>query len=48
VRDTKVIWPTQVEILDPTLKPTLTLLTCTNWDTQRLAVIADLVDSQPL
>ena len=48
VRDRKVIWPTEVEILDPTLEPTLTLLTCTNWDTQRLAVIADLIASQPI
>jgi LPXTG-site transpeptidase (sortase) family protein len=48
VNGSQVIWPTQVEILDPTLDPTLTLLTCTNWDTQRLAVTANLVDSQPL
>lgn len=47
VRGSRVVWPTEIEVLDPTLNPTLTLLTCTNWDTQRLAVFADLVASQP-
>jgi sortase A len=48
VRDMKSVWPTQVEILDSTSTPVLTLLTCTNWDTQRLVVVADLVGSKPL
>ncbi|MEN9936145.1 MAG: hypothetical protein RLZZ387_2724 [Chloroflexota bacterium] len=47
VRETRAVWPTQVEVLDPTPTPTLTLITCTNWDTQRLVVVADLADSQP-
>ncbi len=48
VRESRSVWPEQVEVLDPTSAPTLTMLTCTNWDTQRLVVIADLVDSQAL
>lgn len=48
VRDSKSVWPNQVEVLDPTPKPVLTLLTCTNWDTQRLVVVADLIDSKPI
>lgn len=47
VREIKNVWPNQVEVLDPTTTPTLTLMTCTNWDTQRLVVVADLVDSKP-
>jgi sortase A len=47
VRETKSIWPEQVEVLDPSEAPILTMLTCTNWDTQRLVVVADLVDSKP-
>jgi sortase A len=48
VRETKSVWPNQVEVLDPTPMPVLTLLTCTNWDTQRLVVVADLIDSKPI
>jgi sortase A len=48
VRDAKSVWPNQVEVLDPTPKPILTLMTCTNWDTQRLVVVADLIDSKPI
>jgi sortase A len=48
VRDSKSVWPNQVEVLDPTPKPVLTMMTCTNWDTQRLVVVADLVDSKPI
>ena len=48
VRATQAVWPTQVEVLEPTATPTLTMITCTNWDTQRLVVVADLIDSQPL
>jgi sortase A len=47
VREVKSVWPTQVEVLDLTSTPVLTLLTCTNWDTQRLVVVADLVGSKP-
>lgn len=47
VRDRRDVWPTQVEVLAPTETPILTLITCTNWDTQRLVVTADLVDSMP-
>jgi sortase A len=48
VREAKSVWPNQVEVLDATPKPVLTLMTCTNWDTQRLVVVADLVDSKPI
>jgi sortase A len=48
VRESKSVWPNQVEVLDPTPKPVLTLVTCTNWDTQRLVVVADLIDSKPI
>ena len=47
VRDSKSVLPTQVDVLAPTGTSVLTLLTCTNWDTQRLVVVADLVDSKP-
>lgn len=48
VRQRISVWPTQVEVMEPTPKPTLTLITCTAWDTQRLVVIADLIESRPL
>jgi sortase A len=48
VRESKVVWPNQIEVLDPTPTPTLTMLTCTNWDTQRIVVVADLVGSTPI
>ena len=48
VREAKSIWPNQVEVLDPTPAPVLTLMTCTNWDTQRLVVVAELIDSKPM
>jgi sortase A len=47
VRERKNVWPTQVDVMDATPTPVLTLITCTNWDTQRLIVIADLVDARP-
>jgi sortase A len=31
----------------PTEQPQLTLLTCTNWDTQRFIVIADFIGAMP-
>jgi sortase A len=48
VRERINVWPTQVEVMDATPRPVLTLITCTAWDTQRLVVIADLVDARPL
>lgn len=48
VQSTYRVWPNQVEVLYPTDEPMLTLLTCTNWDTQRFVVRASLVDSAPL
>ncbi len=48
VRELKAVWPDQIEVLDPTPTATLTLLTCTNWDTQRLVVVADLIAAKPL
>ncbi len=48
VRELKNVWPTQVDVMDPTSTPVLTLITCTNWDTQRLIVVADLFDARPL
>ena len=48
VRDSKSVWPNQVEVLDSTPTSVLTLMTCTNWDTQRLVVVADLIDSKPI
>lgn len=48
VRETGRVWPSQVRILYPTATPTLTLLTCTNWDMQRFVVVADLVDAVEL
>ena len=48
VRESRSVAPTQLDVLDPTSGATLTLLTCTDWDTQRLIVTADLVESQPL
>ncbi|KAB8139877.1 sortase [Chloroflexia bacterium SDU3-3] len=47
VRESTSVWPTQVEVLASRQKPELTLITCTNWDTQRLVVVADLLDSTP-
>ncbi|MGQ9829546.1 MAG: sortase [Roseiflexus sp.] len=48
VREMRNVWPTEVNVLDPTPMPTITLITCTNWDTQRLVVVGDLVGAQPL
>lgn len=47
VRETRSVWPSEVDVIYPTETPTLTLLTCTNWDLQRFIVVADLVDSAP-
>jgi sortase A len=48
VRDVRSVWPTQTEVMQPTPTPVLTLITCTAWDTQRLVVVADLVDGRPM
>lgn len=48
VRTTGSVWPSDVAVMYPTPTPTLTLLTCTNWDMQRFVVMADLVDSAAL
>lgn len=48
VRGSISVWPHQTEVMAPTPSPVLTLITCTNWDTQRLVVVADLVDARPL
>jgi sortase A len=42
------VFPTQVEVMAPTEKAIVTLITCTDWDTKRLVVIAELVGSRPL
>lgn len=48
VRSVTSVWPTQTEVMAATPTPVLTLITCTAWDTQRLIVVADLVESRPL
>lgn len=54
VREQAVVEPYDMYIIDPTEKPQLTLITCTDWDTamrvylKRLVVFADLIDVQPI
>lgn len=48
VQATLRVWPDQIEIMYPTTEAQLTLMTCTNWDTQRFVVQAKLLDSGPL
>jgi sortase A len=48
VRAVERVGPLQIEVMAPTPTAVLTLITCTAWDTQRLIVIADLVESRPL
>jgi LPXTG-site transpeptidase (sortase) family protein len=45
LRMASTVWPNQVDVLDSTETPTMTLITCTNWDIQRLVAQADFVDS---
>jgi len=45
VSEIKVVWPTQLEVLDAYANATLTLFSCANWDTQRLVVVADFVSA---
>lgn len=40
------VWPEQIDVMYPTEHPTLTLITCTDWDLQRFIVAADLIPSQ--
>jgi sortase A len=47
VRSTGSVWPNQVDVMYPTEHAQLTLLTCTNWDTQRFIVIADFISATP-
>ncbi|HMP39756.1 MAG TPA: sortase [Roseiflexaceae bacterium] len=48
VRESHNVWPTQVEVLQASDIPILTLITCTNWDTQRLIVVAGLIGATPI
>ena len=48
LRTASAVWPNQTKVLDSTETPTMTLITCTNWDTQRLVAQADYVDSSPV
>jgi len=49
VTESRIVEPTDTSVLDPTPDPTLTLITCTDWDllraeyTRRLVVFAHLV-----
>jgi sortase A len=47
VRSTGNVWPQQIDVMFPTEQPQLTLLTCTNWDTQRFVVFADYLGPMP-
>ena len=47
LRTSSAVWPNQIDVLDSTETPTMTLITCTNWDTQRLVATADFVDAGP-
>jgi sortase A len=48
MRGSKIVWPNQVEVLYPEETTTLTLITCANWDMQRLVVTADLIEARPI
>lgn len=45
LRTSSAAWPNQADLLDSTETPTMTLITCTNWDMQRLVATADFVDA---
>jgi sortase A len=47
VIDKMSVWPTQIEVMAPTSIPVLTLITCTTYDTQRLVVVARLIQGYP-
>lgn len=48
VRGSSIVWPNDMSVLDAQSGATLTLITCTNWDLQRLVVVADLLDGLPI
>lgn len=48
IRSVQNVWPHQVEVMASTPTKVLTLITCTAWDTQRLVVVADLIDARPI
>jgi sortase A len=48
LRTSNTVWPNRIDVLDSTETPTMTLITCTNWDTQRLVAQADFIDSSPV
>ncbi len=54
VRESKVVDSSQVSVLDQTTKPSLTLITCTNWDktlgyyVNRYIIFADLDTTVPI
>ena len=47
IRDTRIVEPTEVSIMDPTQEPTTTLISCYPYlvDTQRIVVIAELLET---
>lgn len=48
VRSSRNVWPHEVQVMYPTAEPIVTMITCTAWDTQRLVVVAELLDTAPL
>ncbi len=48
IRAKRIIEPTQVEVLDPTREPVVTLISCYPYliDTQRIVVIGELVEGE--
>ncbi len=47
VSATGKVGPDQVSIMLPTTEPILTLITCTNWDTERFVAVATLIEVAP-
>ncbi len=47
VSATGKVMPDQVSIMQPSSEPIVTLITCTNWDTERFVAVAKLVDVVP-
>ncbi len=47
VRAKRLIEPTQVEVMDPTRRPVVTLISCYPYliDTQRIVIVGELVDA---
>lgn len=48
VREQRRVLPTDVAVMHATPDARLTLITCTDWDTRRIIVIADFIESKPL